>query len=105
MEHLDANWDDRIPCVDEACTGIIGANGTCGMCGLKYEGEVPLPASETTDDAESPPFPEASVSATDGEEFQASEDDRVCCSDESCIGIISANGICGTCGKSASPPP
>jgi hypothetical protein len=25
--------EDRIPCSDDSCTGIIGANGKCGYCG------------------------------------------------------------------------
>ncbi|MFH1434939.1 MAG: hypothetical protein ABIJ56_04390 [Pseudomonadota bacterium] len=27
--------DERVPCADGLCTGIIGENGRCGMCGRK----------------------------------------------------------------------
>jgi hypothetical protein len=26
-------WDDRKLCPDGACVGVIGANGTCNVCG------------------------------------------------------------------------
>ncbi len=29
--------DDRVPCPDDACTGVIGASGRCGVCGRASE--------------------------------------------------------------------
>ena len=29
--------DDRVLCPDEACTGVIGASGRCGVCGRATE--------------------------------------------------------------------
>lgn len=33
----DESWEIRTPCSDETCTGIIGADGRCGVCGKPYE--------------------------------------------------------------------
>ncbi|HEX5063550.1 MAG TPA: hypothetical protein VFV99_29435 [Kofleriaceae bacterium] len=29
----DADWDQRKLCPDDACIGVIGADGTCKVCG------------------------------------------------------------------------
>jgi hypothetical protein len=36
-EARDDGDDDRVPCPDDACTGVIGASGRCGVCGREGE--------------------------------------------------------------------
>ncbi len=36
-EEMEEALEERIPCADESCIGIIGASGRCGTCGRKPE--------------------------------------------------------------------
>jgi hypothetical protein len=95
------NLEDRILCDDDTCIGLVGDNGLCKVCGRKYQGSLPLPkgdnGEESTSEPDDPieridPLLKATVDDTD---------DRIPCIDDLCIGIIGADGKCGTCGKSA----
>lgn len=109
----NATWQDRILCSDESCIGIIGPDGRCKECGKPYAGQLPesfqsrLTNSDTDDSAQ---HSDALLEPPDdmGEEpdpGQTAEDDaidwdnRILCSDETCIGIIGPDGRCKTCGK------
>ena len=35
----EKSWEDRIPCTDESCTGTIGTDGRCRLCGLAFDPE------------------------------------------------------------------
>jgi hypothetical protein len=100
LEKTGFNLDDRVLCSDDACIGLIGPDGKCKVCGLEYTGNEPLPSP----DGELRPSVEtaAEPSSESSSELKASASDpgeRVCCTDEACIGIIGADGNCGTCGK------
>ncbi len=100
--------EDRILCSDGSCIGVVGPDRLCKLCGKLYEGveQVPQgePTAETDEDEPGDPLEETSDQASDQASDQEAGDpldplDRVCCSDETCIGIIGSDGKCGTCGK------
>lgn len=91
---------ERVPCPDEMCVGIIGPSGRCGTCGRVAEPGTPLPSEPESsaadvDENEEPAAVEEREAATDG--FDAEE--RVLCPDEMCTGILGPDGRCGTCGR------
>jgi hypothetical protein len=112
--HRDLEWQNRVLCSDEGCIGVIGPDRRCKECGRLYEGTLP----STFDDLLSgtdPASPADQAAAADDMEAdatttgmdasgdpEASPDDwdqRVLCSDESCIGVIGPDGRCKECGK------
>lgn len=112
MTNTDHDWDRRVLCSDGNCIGVVGSDGRCKVCGLPYEGELPIPvedASEAGDEIDNV-HPEASTDGeqmpdTDeleaGEEKDAADDweDRILCVDGNCIGIVGPDGRCKVCGK------
>ena len=85
---LTSGDEERVPCDDELCVGIIGPDGRCGTCG-RAGSAPPLPA------AQRPPEPQHAdpiAAAPEG-------DERVPCRDDLCVGIVGADGRCGTCGR------
>lgn len=105
--------EERIPCADEMCIGILDARGVCGTCGRVGEvssieraadedaaGVDAAEASELTAPADEPVEASAPVSDVVSEEAVDPEE-RVPCVDEMCTGIIGADGRCGTCGKAS----
>ena len=108
----DNEWERRILCSDDSCTGTIGNDGHCRVCGRAYEGDAVIPADhlaeEDTDTQE--PFPEDEPVDGDEEGRDADQsetlvtstvdwDDRELCSDESCVGTLGPDGRCRVCGK------
>ncbi len=101
--------EDRVLCSDGACIGLIGSNGLCKVCGKRYDGDEPLVEEGAVGNADQGNTPDdagpmsSEIEALKKEmEEQDSQDDqleRVCCSDDTCIGIIGRDGKCGTCGK------
>ena len=112
MTLSDKEWEQRVLCSDGSCIGVVGTDGRCKVCGLRYDGQLPsfaieeLPddggsrnqIGETTDPA---------IEPTDTESFSPDEaavdkewESRTLCIDESCIGIIGSDGRCTECGKS-----
>lgn len=50
-------WEERIPCSDGTCIGIIGLDGRCGVCGKPFQSESTTSAHQETpvhDDATPP---------------------------------------------------
>lgn len=106
----DFNLAERILCEDDACIGLVGADGKCKVCGLKYSGVESLPVpgdgaavSGGTGDGEDGDAAAAAggVDFSSDTSVDSDVDERVLCPDETCIGIIGSDGTCGTCGKSA----
>jgi hypothetical protein len=94
-EAFDA--DERELCPDGACTGLIGANGRCKVCGLAGDGSrARSPHEAATRDADE----HASRDEHGSREDLASpdDDDRQLCPDGACIGIIGSDGKCKVCG-------
>jgi len=89
------DWEKRILCSDESCIGTIGPDGKCKECGKEFEGEFTSGRNEkTVKTQKSNEHKEASV-ASETDDW----DNRVLCSDESCIGVIGSDGKCKECGK------
>lgn len=121
-------WDHREVCPDGACTGVIGAEGRCKVCGqvsptwdnerergMIVEG-VHVPHDDV--DHEDADDDEGEDDVDEGDEVAArgsdpalaalmpgaSTDDvdwsrRVLCLDEACIGVLDARKVCSVCGK------
>lgn len=105
MDENDLFIKNRVLCSDETCIGLVDSDGLCKVCGKIYEGDEDLPSAESG-------FSE--IEATDqslnedGSRFEQAplEDEtapdpneRICCPDETCVGIIGPDGRCGTCQK------
>lgn len=99
--HVDIEWKNRVLCSDESCIGIIGSDGRCKECGKIYEGHEDTFDNENPQDISEPDTKNDSREAekepikTDISEWE----NRVLCSDASCIGVIGPDGRCKECGK------
>ena len=104
----DLEWEQRILCSDESCIGVIGPDGRCKECGLPYEGPVDTTNEERVVSDVEEAFPEnerreelEDIGEDDDTEVQTDLEweQRILCSDESCIGVIGPDGCCKECGK------
>jgi hypothetical protein len=91
----ETETNDRVPCPDEMCVGVMGEEGVCGTCGVGIEAaithrerDVPVVSTQT--------LPET-ASRDSGDEDTL---ERVPCVDDMCVGILNDQGVCGTCGRS-----
>ena len=112
MTLSEKEWEQRILCGDGNCIGVVGRDGRCKLCGLRYEGQLPSFAEEEMPEdggsqnqiSESPdPVSEptgAEPSSLDEAAIDKEWESRTLCVDESCIGIIGSDGKCTECGKS-----
>lgn len=73
--------DDRELCPDGACTGVLGPDRTCKVCGRRAGVRVV------------PPAPVIAAAADDD------SDDRRLCPDGACTGLLDAAGVCKVCGR------
>jgi len=99
---MDIEWANRNLCNDESCIGVIGPDGRCKECGLRFGGN----ERDTSDNSVEYEREEVQASLQESAEpdMEDSEIDvewenRILCSDESCIGIIGPDGKCKECGK------
>ena len=99
---IDIEWANRNLCSDESCIGVIGPDGRCKECGLRFDGKkkgtsdnsVEYEREEVQDSLQESTEPDMEDSEIDVE-----WENRILCSDESCIGIIGPDGKCKECGK------
>lgn len=101
-------WEERTLCPDDSCIGVLGPDGRCCLCGLR--GDLSRPRHVGTPSSQ-PPLevePESSAVATtaasaDDRAAEAADDEafgqRELCSNDSCIGVLSAAGVCPLCGS------
>jgi hypothetical protein len=75
---------ERELCPDGNCTGLLGADGRCKVCGKDASGNAPVHASEDVV----------------GESSSEPDDDRKLCPDGNCVGLIGDDGRCKVCGAS-----
>ena len=75
----------RSLCPDGNCTGLIGDDGRCKICGLREDGLL-----ESSSSAE-----------MNSEPSDSFEQDRELCSDGNCTGLLGPDGRCKVCGKSS----
>jgi hypothetical protein len=92
------DWESRILCSDESCIGTIGSDGKCRECGKPCEGELPSGPVASGDHA-IVPEEQKPVSSKMNIDPHDDWDQRVLCSNESCIGVIGSDGKCKECGK------
>lgn len=112
-----SEWDQRMLCPDGGCVGVIGADGTCKVCGraapnwgderargLAHEGD-----DEDEDDVEEDEDEDEDVAEGDVREGDARAPsrggevwtERSLCPDGACIGVIGDDGTCKVCGRAA----
>jgi hypothetical protein len=91
------DWEKRILCSDEACIGTIGHDGRCKECGKTYEGK--LSAEHGVRNIQKVVAEEKKPVLSGDTDSDNDWENRVLCSDESCIGVIGPNGKCKECGK------
>jgi len=110
--NMGPDWEHRVLCSDESCIGTIGPDGCCKECGRPYEGELPagflsgqanVPAVSGSSGEEdfSDGSPVNAEGRTESDQTPNADDEwaqRTLCSDESCIGVVGADGRCKECG-------
>lgn len=77
--------NERELCPDGNCTGLIGVDGRCKLCGLGKDG------------SRAAAHEEAHPAAHEDGGF---DDDRKLCPDGSCTGLVGDDGRCKVCGTS-----
>lgn len=84
----------RVPCWDESCVGTLGEDGRCRLCGKGSGASPELEAGPGALDK----GPDSSAQPQLQEDEEPIEEERVCCSDESCVGTVDETGHCRICG-------
>jgi hypothetical protein len=99
-----SDWDLRLLCPDGACTGVIGSDGTCRICGKVSPHWGDERRRGTREDAEAEPVPATAVAEppVTAPEVDAEWSQRVLCDDGACTGVIAADGRCNLCRKARS---
>ncbi|MGE5180526.1 MAG: hypothetical protein ACM31C_00620 [Acidobacteriota bacterium] len=104
-------WERRQLCPDGACIGVIGADGTCTVCGRAapgYDGAYrsgPSEPIEDEDEAEAGDDADEKVQElvdkAEGAVHEVEWKQRELCPDGACTGVIGDDGKCKVCGRSA----
>lgn len=89
------DFERRQLCADGACTGVIGEDGRCKMCGLPAGADVEAAGPVAPSDADDMP----ELSAPSGEELDFAS--RQLCPDGNCTGVLGEDGRCKVCGRLA----
>lgn len=102
----DLDLDDRQLCPDDNCIGVLDPDGRCKECGRQGTTTSVNGSQIEVIEAPVPPARRAAASATDDADADADAsgdawDDRALCPDDTCIGVLDANGVCKECGKRA----
>jgi hypothetical protein len=84
------DWADRTLCPDGACTGVIGGDGVCKVCGR---------AAPFWGDERRRGMVDAEAAATGDAGPPDVDDDRQLCPDGACTGVLGADGACKVCGR------
>lgn len=79
---------ERRLCPDGGCTGLIGIDGKCSVCGVTDE-DAPIAAAPPVERVEAGSEPTES----------ADPDDRRLCPDGACTGLLGADNRCKLCGR------
>ena len=98
-EELEFDPAQRHLCPDGACTGLVGADGLCAVCG-RDGGPAPERGAAS---AGAPSDADAVEAAAPGGEAEAADGgfdtSRKLCDDGSCVGVIGPDGRCSVCGR------
>jgi len=106
MEETAFNPKRRL-CPDGSCVGVLGADGRCSVCerpaGAGGESETDSPAEVRAEAGAEAGGEEARApELADGMGAASGFDPaRRLCDDGSCVGVVGADGMCGTCGRKA----
>jgi hypothetical protein len=91
-------------CSDDACTGLIGPDGRCKVCGAASpDGPPPVSAGGTAPDPLAEPPEDARAAGSDGGDADFDPEERVLCPDDTCTGLVGSDGRCKVCGKPREP--
>ena len=109
MSEID--WNHRELCPDGACTGVVGPDGTCKVCGkavpnwgdermrgLQNEPEPDEDEDEGEDEDEDEEL-ENDEAQDEAPAEQGEWNERKLCDDGACVGVIGPDGTCTVCGK------
>lgn len=91
-------WEERRLCDDGGCTGLIGNDGLCRVCGRasKFWGDERRRGMQDDDGDEE----EAARDVAKATGAAANDDDeRALCPDGACTGLLDGDGRCKVCGK------
>jgi hypothetical protein len=97
----DFNPDERELCPDGACTGVIGDDGKCKVCGTTAGPKSERRARSDDDDDDFDATASKSDEGLDADASNSFEDDRKLCPDGECTGLLGADGKCKVCGATA----
>jgi hypothetical protein len=105
-------WDHREVCPDGACTGVIGAEGRCKVCGQvsptwNNERERGLVVDDDEDEEDDDDENEVAARGSDptiaalmpGAPAADEWSERALCKDDACIGVLDDRKVCSVCGK------
>jgi hypothetical protein len=106
----EIDWDHRELCPDGACTGIVGPDGVCKVCGKavpnwgdeRMRGLQNEPdADEDDEEADDDEYEDDDEAAADdaSDEHAGEWSERKLCDDGACVGVIGSDGKCTVCGK------
>jgi hypothetical protein len=104
----EIDWDHRVLCPDGACTGIVGPDGICKVCGNavpNWGNDRLRGLQEEPDDADEDESPDDDEQEDVAEQVETEVEaggewtDRKLCDDGACTGVIGPDGICSVCGK------
>jgi hypothetical protein len=103
-----SEWENRELCPDGGCTGVIGPDGTCRVCGRVAPnwGEPRRRGLRSDEETEEAAEEVDTKAAAAGVASPATDDDwdrRELCSDGACTGVIGADGACNVCGAKRAP--
>ncbi len=108
MEETAFNPKRRL-CPDGSCVGVLGPDGRCSVC-RRSAGETGDSSAEASREARAEARADRvedgdagdARSAVAGEGVTSGFDpNRRLCDDGSCVGVVGADGVCGTCGRRA----
>ncbi len=96
--------ETRELCPDGACTGVVGADGRCRVCGKLGEAPFRGPTVNLTlTPAPVPlPGPDVDFRPLDSTTLESDGDfdtERQLCPDGACVGLIGFDGRCKVCGR------
>jgi hypothetical protein len=93
----------RLACADESCVGSVGEDGCCRVCGALYSGGEALNSgcgegAAAAEEEQTGQEAEAGADEAWEDDEEGVGEDRVLCSDESCVGSVGDDGLCRVCG-------
>ncbi len=102
---VDPDWTERRLCDDGGCTGVIGGDGQCKVCGhaARFWGDERRRGLRSDDDADRETSEHVIARAMPVAEGEVAE--RRMCADGACVGLLGDDGRCKVCGALAPDAP